>query len=272
MRGGLNGGTAASLLNRNADGSRAASMRQIMTDPYSLNPPGERHGPDAAVDLRAMTAGHDEDLSAWRMPFFMAPINTKVVRRSNALLGYPYGRDFRYDEAMDMGGGPAGWMKASLGAFVSGGLVRALGLGPTRWLLTQALPKPGEGPSDEMRRTGGYELLFIGELADGELRLRVAGDGDPNTESTSKLTAEAALCLSQDDLELSGGFWTPASALGDALVKRVREHDVLRMDLMAASGAAVHFTTAPTTRPEEPLEPPSATQAFRGNHGARQDR
>ena len=147
-----------------------------------------------------------------------------------------------------MGGGTAGWMKASLGAFGSGVFLRALGLRPTRWLLTRVLPQPGEGPSDEMRRTGGFELLFIGELAGGgELRLCVSGDGDPSTESTSKLTAEAALCFAQDDIDVGGGFWTPASALGEALLKRVLESDVLRMELVAASGSAVRSVAAPTT-------------------------
>lgn len=254
MRGGLNGGTAASFLYRNEQGQRDASMLQIMTAPYSLNPPGERDGPDSPTRMDARAVAHDDDLSAWTMPFFMAPINTKVVRRSNALLGYPYGRDFRYEEAILTGGGVGGWMKASLGALASGAFMRALGLRPTRWLLTQVLPKPGQGPSDELRRTGGFELLFVGDLAGvGDLRLRVCGDGDPNTESTSKLTAESALCLAQDDIDVGGGFWTPASALGDALVKRVLANDVLRMELV---GAAVRPTAEPPTHPQPPAASP----------------
>jgi saccharopine dehydrogenase (NAD+, L-glutamate forming) len=94
--------------------------------------------------------------------------------------------------------------------------------------------------------------LFIGYLAvGGELHLRVSGDGDPNTESTSKLTAESALCFAQDEIDVGGGSWTPTSALGGALLKRVLESDVLRMDLVAASGAAVRSVVVPTT-PTQP--------------------
>jgi len=237
MRGGLNGGTVASFLYRNEQGPPGSSIREIMVDPYSLNPPGERHGPDSATQGATMAAARDEGLSAWTMPFFMAPINTKVVRRTNALLGYPYGKDFRYEEAMLTGGGVGGWVAASVGALASRVFMRALGRGPTRRLLSRVLPKPGEGPNDELRRTGGYELLFIGDLADGgELRLRVGGEGDPNTESTSKLMAEAALCLALDDVEAGGGFWTPASALGEALLERIVANDVLRMELVDANG------------------------------------
>jgi short subunit dehydrogenase-like uncharacterized protein len=236
MRGGLNGGTAASFLYRNEEKARDSSIRQIMTDPYGLNPPGERHGPDLPTGGEAK-AVFDEGLSAWTMPFVMAPINTKVVRRSNALMGYPYGREFRYEEAMLTGSGVGGRIIASLGALATGVVMGALALEPTRWLLTKVLPKPGQGPSEKLRQTGGYELLFVGELSDGdELRLRVRGDGDPNTESTSKLMAEAALCLAQDDIDGGGGFWTPTSALGEALVSRVIANNVLHIEVVDAAG------------------------------------
>ena len=244
MRGGLNGGTAASFLYRNEQKAGDSSIRQIINDPYSLNPPGERHGPDVPTGFNAK-AVFDEGLSAWTLPFVMAPINTKVVRRSNALMGYPYGREFRYEEAMLAGSGVGGWVAASLGALGTAALMGALRLRPTRWLLTKVMPKPGEGPSDEMRRTGRYELLFIGELADGsDLRLRIRGEGDPNTESTSKLMAEAALCLARDDIDVGGGFWTPASALGEALVSRVIANDVLRIEFVDTAGVVRRMEAA----------------------------
>lgn len=244
MRGGLNGGTAASFLYRDEQKARSSAIQQIMTDPYGLNPPGERHGPDPPTSFRA-NAVLDEGLAAWTMPFVMAPINTKMVRRSNALLGYPYGREFRYEEAILTGGGVRGRIAASLGALATGAFMGALGLRSTRSLLTNVLPKPGQGPSDETRRTGRYELLFVGELADGaDLRLRVRGDGDPNTESTSKLLAEATLCLAQDDIDVGGGFWTPASALGEALVNRVIENDVLRIERVDGAGGVVRTKDA----------------------------
>lgn len=237
MRGGLNGGTAASFLYRNEEKAHDSSIREIMNDPYSLNPPGERYGPELPTGLDAK-AVLDKGLSAWTMPFVMAPINTKVVRRSNALMGYPYGREFHYEEAILTGDGVGGWIKGSLGALATGVFMRALALGPTRRLLTKVLPKPGEGPSEKLRQSGGFEMLFVGELPDGdELRLRVRGEGDPNTESTSKLLAEAALCLAQDeiDIDVGGGFWTPASALGEALVSRVVDNNVLHIEVVDAA-------------------------------------
>ena len=96
-----------------------------------------------------------------------------------------------------------------------------------------------------MRRTGGYELVFVGELTDGsDLRLRMRGEGDPNTESTSKLLAEAALCLAHDDIQVGGGFWTPASALGEALVSRVVKNDVLQIELVDTSGGVIRTMEA----------------------------
>lgn len=256
MRGGLNGGTAASLLNRNANGMDAATIRRLRNDPYSLNPPGERHGPDQPTNVAKLTATRDHGLSAWTVPFVMAPINTKVVRRTNALLGYPYGRGFRYDEAMLAGQGVRGWIAASLGSLGSGLFLRALGPSSTRKMISRVLPKPGEGPDEQTRRTGGFELLFIGDLANGEeARLRVSGDGDPNTESTSKLTAESALCLAQDDIDVGGGFWTPASALGEKLLDRLLAHGVLRFERLDAAGASAPWVAPESARSPERASP-----------------
>lgn len=79
-----------------------------MTEPYSLNPEDQRHGPDRPQDIAAVTVKHDEDVQGWTIPYFMGPMNTKIVRRSSALLGYPHGKDFRYEEAILTGSGPGG--------------------------------------------------------------------------------------------------------------------------------------------------------------------
>jgi short subunit dehydrogenase-like uncharacterized protein len=250
MRGGLNGGTAASFLYRNEMGAEDADVWQVMDDPYCLNPEGQRRGPDRPTH-QTMAAALDEGLAAWTMPFVMAPINTRIVRRGNALRGYPYGEDFRYEEAMLTGGGTGGWIAASLGAFATRAFTRVLRFAMGRRLLSRVLPKPGQGPSEEVRRTGGFEMLFIGDLVDGgELRLGIRGEGDPNTESTSKLMAETALCLAQDDIDVGGGFWTPASALGEALLKRLVEHEVLHLEWEGAAAVAT-----PPARPVPAREP-----------------
>ena len=94
----------------------------------------------------------------------------------------------------------------------------------TRPLLPKFLPKPGEGPTEEAINNGYYDIELLGLHpidSSKNMRVRVKGDKDPGYGSTSKMIAESALALAQDDLPVKGGFWTPASAMGDALLKRL---------------------------------------------------
>jgi saccharopine dehydrogenase (NAD+, L-glutamate forming) len=164
----------------------------------------------------------------------MAAVNNRVVRRTNAVLNYPYGRDFRYSEATLIGSGPAGWLKsasvtAGLGGFM---LVASSELGRS-FLAKRVLPKPGEGPNKHQRESGFFKLLLFGKLGDGTLlRARVTGDRDPGYGSTSKMLSESAVCLARDELPSRGGFWTPASAMGEALHARLVESAGLTFDLI----------------------------------------
>ena len=146
--GGFSGGTVASLLNVMAEAGSNPEVRQILADPYSINPEGQRSGPD---EPDRMSPFHDEDFDAWTAPFVMAAINTRVVRRSNALLGYVYGEDFRYDEATLMGPGVLGLAKATAFTAVLGGMLGAGAVKPLRGLLARMLPSPGEGPTRDQR-------------------------------------------------------------------------------------------------------------------------
>ncbi|MDX1649366.1 MAG: saccharopine dehydrogenase NADP-binding domain-containing protein [Myxococcota bacterium] len=222
--GGMSGGTAASMLNMLEEAQRDPSVRRAVADPYALNPEGERTGPDGP-DPRS--PAWDEDFDSWTAPFLMGAINTRIVRRTNALREWAYGRDFRYDEAMLTGSGPAGWAKAA-GISAGTGAVMAAGtLGPLRALLGRALPKPGEGPSREAREKGYFDLrlLALHPTDPGKnVRARVTGDRDPGYGSTAKMLAESAVCLAKDVLPVGGGFWTPASAMGEALLDRLQAH------------------------------------------------
>jgi short subunit dehydrogenase-like uncharacterized protein len=235
MRGGFSGGTVASLIHMIEEGRRDPSIARFMLEPYSLNPEGQRDGPDHPEKMMPVRVKHDEDLKAWTMPFFMSPINTKIVRRSNALLGYPYGKNFRYEEAIRTGSGPVGCMMATIGAVGARAFMVAMALSPVRWLLKRyLLPKPGQGPSQRVRENGYYDLILVGKLSDGNImRARVKGDGDPGVESSSRLLVESALCLAQDSdrLAVGGGFWTPASAMGELLLQRLTDHGVLSIEL-----------------------------------------
>lgn len=219
IKGGASGGTMASMLATLDAARRDPRVGATMADPFALSP--ERLTPQPSGE----SVVRDEDIDAWSAPFIMATINTKNVHRSNALAGYPFGRDFSYDE-MQMFTGPKG--RARAGAVQSqSNMQRALlNFAPTRALLRNfALPKPGQGPSKEERENGMFEVLFVGETKDGRaLRAVVTGDKDPGYGSTSKMITEAAITLNDTSRQTTpGGVWTPGAAMGDALIARLQE-------------------------------------------------
>ena len=230
MRGGASGGTIASILNVIEEARSDRAVARLMNNPYALNPAGEQDGPDGRDQSGAV---FNELEGVWTGPFIMAAINTRTVRRTNALLDYPYGRDFRYSEATIAGRGLAGRMKATMMSLGIRLAVVAAAV-PTlkNRLLKPMLPEPGEGPTREERESGFFNLLMIGELGDGKtLRLRIKGDRDPGYGSTSKMLAETAVSLALDDPGTGGGMWTPAAALGDRLAERMVENAGLTFEL-----------------------------------------
>jgi len=222
--GGMSGGTAASMLEMLEEAARDPALRRLLADPYALSPEGHRRGPDTT---EATAPRWDEAFAQWTGPFVMAGINTRVVRRTNGLLGEPWGANFRYDEAMLTGAGPTGWLKA---AGVSAGTTAMALVGtvrPLRGLLERFVPKPGEGPSAAQREAGYWDLRFLGEHPSdpqSNLRARVTGDRDPGYGSTAKMLGESAVCLAKDPGTVGGGFWTPAAALGERLQRRLETH------------------------------------------------
>ncbi len=224
MKGSFSGGTVASMMATYDAVRRDPRIGVGMLDPFVLSP--ESLAPQPGGDKVLL----DADISAWSTPFIMAAINTKNVHRSNALAGYPYGRDFTYDE-MQMFSSE----KRARAAFTQSNMQRnMLNFAPTRALLRRfALPKPGEGPSQEERETGSYDVLFVGETSDGcSIRTSVKGDKDPGYGSTSKMLSEAALCLNDTPRSTTpGGIWTPAAAMGDALIERLQQRAGLQFAL-----------------------------------------
>ena len=224
MRGGFSGGTLASLKGQIDDLRTSGDARRVIADPYALSPDraSDPAGKDEG-DLR--TLDRDDELGGWLAPFVMATFNTRIVRRSNALLGHAYGPRFRYREVMAMGGGLAAPLK---GAAMAGGIVALAGglaLPPTRFLLDKVLPDPGEGPSEESQRKGFFRIEVHARTSDGaRYRARVAAQGDPGYSATAMMMGESALCLAldRDRLPEQAGVLTPAVAMGDALVDRLR--------------------------------------------------
>jgi len=229
-KGTASGGTIASMLNIIKESRENRSTARILVHPYSLNPEGEREGPDGRDQ---QTVIYNETARCWTAPFVMAAVNTKVVRRSHALAGYPYGRDFRYSEAVATGSGMGGWLKGTGMTAGLAGLVLGGSFSPTRKMLEKfVLPKPGEGPDKELRESGFFNLMQIGELADGTLlKTRIAGDQDPGYGSTSKMLSECAVCLARDEFTSEGGVLTPATAMGGALLERLQQNAGLTFEL-----------------------------------------
>jgi short subunit dehydrogenase-like uncharacterized protein len=203
LRGGLSGGTLASGQATMAAAAKDPSIASVLGDPFALTT-GFRGPvqPDGDTPYEDMVTG------SWVGPFMMAGINTKAVHRTNLLTGHPWGMGFQYDE-MQMLDAPPKPDAPNFGGFDFG---------------SAGMPKPGEGPTKEERESGFYDLLFIAEAADGRtVRAAVKGDRDPGYGSTAKILAEAGLALALDvpRSQTPGGCWTSASAMPEALMKRL---------------------------------------------------
>ena len=222
-KGGLSGGTFASMINIAKEAAADPALRKELANPFSLCPP-EHRSQTRQPSLKS--AEFDRDFKTWLAPFVMGAINTRVVHRSNALQQARYGQEFTYDEAIMSGRGLKGrviayGIAAALGAFFTASAFR-----PTRWLVEKLVPAPGQGPSPEDQEKGFYDIRFIGRTADDKVVItKVTGDRDPGYGSTGKMLGQAGLCLAFDLPEnQSGGFWTPSSLLGENLHKRLTEH------------------------------------------------
>lgn len=231
IKGGASGGTIASMMNLIEAAREDRSVARILKNPYGLNPEGETAGPDKP-DLKS--AVFDEDVDAWIAPFIMAAINTRIVRRSHALMNYCYGADFRYDEAVIVGDGIGGRLKAIGAAAGTAGFALGSAFEFTRNLLKKKLPEPGEGPSARQRERGFFKLLLVGKLAGGTIvKARVTGDRDPGYGSTSKMLGESAVCLARDlDDSVAGGVLTPASAMAAPLLTRLTDNAGLTFEVI----------------------------------------
>ena len=206
MNGTFSGGTIASMRATMASAKANPAIIQVLTNPFALT-----EGFTGPEQPAGMAPQYDEELQSWSAPFIMAPINTKNIHRSNFLMAHRYGEDFRYDEMLLTGDGDQG--KAAAEFVAKDDSVAKSNL------------QPGEGPSKEERENGNYDAIFAGQACTGDLMISsVQGDRDPGYGSTSKMLAEAAKCLLHNPELASGGLWTPAAAMGDALIERLQAH------------------------------------------------
>jgi short subunit dehydrogenase-like uncharacterized protein len=224
LRGGVSGGTLASMMAQQDEVRASAERRRVVADPYALSPDRAAE-PHLGDERDPGWARYDGALRMWTGPFAMAGINTRVVRRSNALQGWAYGRRFRYREVTGFGGGPAAPVLAGLASAGTAAAEAGLAFGPSRALLSRLLPAPGHGPGEKTRRSGYFRIQIHTRTSAGLRYLgTIEAQGDPGYAATSVMLGETALCLAldRDHLPDGAGVLTPATAMGVALAARLR--------------------------------------------------
>jgi short subunit dehydrogenase-like uncharacterized protein len=222
--GGVSGGTIDSARTMSMAVADDRSLAQVLGDPYALSPDRDSE-PETRQPSDVARIRHSPGLGTWVGPFVMASYNTRIVRMSNALQDWAYGRTFTYGEEMAYGGDVLAPVRA---AAVNVGLaagVAAFAFGPTRAVLDRFLPKPGEGP-DERTRTEGHFTVEVRTRTTSGARYGVviAAQGDPGYAATAVMLGESALALvhDRDRLPDRAGVLTAASGIGSVLADRLR--------------------------------------------------
>ncbi|MEU6186016.1 saccharopine dehydrogenase NADP-binding domain-containing protein [Nocardia sp. NPDC047038] len=231
LKGGVSGGTIDSGRAMMEAIAADPAKGKVMSHPYSLSPdrsmdPDVGRQSDQAL---SRASAIDPSLDGWVSTFVMAAHNTKIVRRSNGLLGWVYGKNFRYREVMSAGKSRVAPLVA---AGMAGGIVAGMTAGALlsrasagRKLLDRVLPKPGTGPSEQARKSGWFSMKTFAHTTSGAKYVATfSGTGDPGYQATAVLLGESGLCLAFDtekQPELAG-ILTPAAAMGDALTERLR--------------------------------------------------
>ena len=220
-KGGFSGGTYNSLTNVIHEASLNKTVRKILNNPYGLNPINEQSGPDKK-DLNSVK--YDNEAKSWIAPFVMAGINTKIVRRSNALLNYKYGKSFLYSEALLVGNGILGKIKGYLSLIPILMVIQKKG-SIIKKIVDFFVPKAGQGPSKKQRENGFFSLKFYFGNNRRKYLAKVTGDMDPGYGSTSKMLAECAICLALDDtLNENYGVITPSVAFEENILERLQNN------------------------------------------------
>lgn len=234
--GGVSGGTIASMTEVMRAASSDPDVRKQLEDPYTLTQDRgaePEFGPQPDLPWRRGRDIAPELAGVWAGGFVMAPYNTRIVRRSNALLDYAYGRRFRYAEYMGTPRSLAAPVISALTTAVTAGTA-ALGYRLFRFLpralVDRLAPKPGTGPSEEVRENGHYRVETYTTTSTGARYVAtMAQSGDPGYKATAAMLGECglALALDRDKLPELFGVLTPAAAMGDALLVRFPRAGIL---------------------------------------------
>ena len=229
LAGGVSGGTVASMIELMRTASSDPEARRVMSDPYTLTPDRAAEpelGAQPDIRWRRGREIAPELDGYWVGAFVMAVANTRIVRRSNALLDYAYGRRFEYAEQMSMG---RSFVAPAAAAMATVGNAATMALGSRYFdrlpnkLVERIAPAPGSGPSERAREQGHYKFeTYTTTTTGARYRATMSQKGDPGYKATSVLLGESGLTLALDRDRLSDlrGVLTPATAMGDALMAR----------------------------------------------------
>ena len=221
LRGGASGGTIDTLRTTVDTAKSDKASRRLLVDPYALSPDRAAE-PDLGPQRDPVKPQRDEDLGGWLAPFVMGTVNTRVVRRSNALRDHAYGRAVslpradarrRRSRRRSKAAGIAGGLAGTFAGFATPGM---------RQILDRVLPDPGEGPSEGARDRGFFAIDIHTTTSSGDrLRCEIRVDGDPGYKATAVMFGESALCLAHDELPDAAGVLTPSTAMGRVLADRL---------------------------------------------------
>ena len=227
MKGGVSGGTIYSFLNIIDESRKNKSIKKILNNPHGLSPVQDLFESEEE-DLKKII--FDNTSKKWIAPFVMASINTRIVRRSNFLMDFKYGRAFIYNEALVLG---KSILRKFLGYFK---LIPVYSISKFKNILFKSLvkfilPKPGQGPTGNSRRNGYFKFRFY--VFDNKLKaiVSVNGIGCPGYGSTSKMLAESSICLALDELPIENGVLTPSTGLGTALLNRLQKNVGIKFEI-----------------------------------------
>lgn len=208
------------------------AMKDIISNPYSINPTGEIDGNPHSPDLEDVV--YDEDFGQLIKPFPVGQINARVVRRAHALAGYPYGRDFTYVECALAGNGWINRLKAMAETRAVAMFVNANPRSFFGKLLMSMGPKEGDGPSDaQMLRNGPFGFVYFGRTKSGKVLRSWATSPLDVHRATAAMMAETAVFVAsrRQSLLQKGGFWTPGTAIGNALLEPLKDHRVIEFNV-----------------------------------------
>jgi short subunit dehydrogenase-like uncharacterized protein len=231
MKGGVSGGTVASGIEMAKAVKKDPTLRRKMGNPYLLC----QSQTSRVKQPRILKPTFDKDFNAWSAPFIMEAINSRIVLRSNSLQQHDGFEDFTYGEAVLTGKGRQGYFRAWGITLGLGGFGLAAKNKLLRFLIQKfLLPKPGQGPSPKQQENGFFDLRIIGKNNQQSVTIKVTGDKDPGYGCTAKMLTQAGLCMAFDigKTELSGGFWTPATAMNEKLIKRLVASAGMTFDIL----------------------------------------